>query len=445
AVQGRSADRGHRVQSRRRFPVDDGAGAARPGRVGERGERVDAAAGPFGLGAGGVAFGGERRHRGPQFLGGAGQLPVVLLELACPRVDLVAAGDGLAAFGLRVADGGAQVLGGALGRLHLGALPLQEGLVLGQAAVQGDQFRAGALQGGEELGLAGGDAVAFAFRGEPGRVGGLGLVLGLLAFLPGGVAFGGEALGLGAGGGGLLLGGLRAGAGARGLPPRDLRLPLRRVAFPLRDRDVPGGLGAGLGDAPFDAGDAQLGHEGPREPVLGALAPPDALPGPGDLPGEPGGLHAAFAALARGALALPVVVLAVPDGAGAAHRLRHGPSAAGARPYRHRVAEACEPGAVFGVARRRRLGGRAGRGHRRRVGVPLRAVRGRPRRVRIAGVPRSGRRVRGRRPVGRRGVAVGGGVRDDGKVGLRRGGGRGVVVERGDLLVLHVPLYARTP
>ncbi|MCQ0004006.1 hypothetical protein [Actinomadura madurae] len=221
------------------------------------------------------------------------------------------------------------------------------------------------------------------------------------------------------------------------------------VALPLRDRDLPGGLGADVGEPPLDAGDAQLGHQRPGEPVGEALQPVDHLPRPGDLAGESWRLQAALAAGQRGLLARAVPVLAVADGAGAAHRLRHGPSAAGARPDRDRVTEACDPGAVvFGGWRLPRAGpgGRVGR----RVGLPRgraggvrrgleqrRGVGGRPRRVRSLDLAAGGRGVA---------LGVGGRVGDDGKVGLRRGGGgRGDVVDRGDLLVFHVPWYARTP
>uniref|UniRef100_UPI001A9561A5 hypothetical protein n=1 Tax=Actinomadura fibrosa TaxID=111802 RepID=UPI001A9561A5 len=163
------------MQAGRRLPVDPGVRAGLGAPVGQAGEGVDAAAGPVGLGACRVPFGGERLDRRAQLVGGPGELPVALLELAGPRLDLVAVGDGLAALGLGVADGVAQVLGGALRGGRLDALPLDERLGLRQPGVQADELGPGRLQRGQQLALPPGDAVALALggvrtaRGAPAR------------------------------------------------------------------------------------------------------------------------------------------------------------------------------------------------------------------------------------------------------------------------------------
>jgi len=220
---------------------------------------------------------------------------------------------------------------------------------------------AGVLQRGQQLGLAGGDAVAFALGGQLGRHRLLGDLVGLLPRLLGGVPLGGGQLGLLAGLGGGAFGLLGALAGRGGLLPGLLGAPLGRVALALRDGQLAGGLGPHLGDPPLHAGDAQLLGERLGEQVGGALQPLHHLPGGGDLPGQAGRVPAAFAPFARLAGAGAVVVLAVADGAHGPDRLRHRAAAVGARPDRDGVPHPRHGGVGAGLGRH---GGGPGRGDR---------------------------------------------------------------------------------
>src|SRR5205807_1077242 len=85
------------------------------------------------------------------------------------------------------------------------------------------------------------------------------------------------------------------------------------VAFGLGGGQVAGGLGADLRDLPFHAGGAQLGVQRLGQRLGDRLQPVDQLPRPGQLPGQARRGAAPHPDVAGGALALAVVVPAVPE------------------------------------------------------------------------------------------------------------------------------------
>jgi hypothetical protein len=145
--------------------------------------------------------------------------------------------------------------------------------------------------------------------------------------------------------------------------PGRLRLPLRGLPLLLRHRQMRRGLGPYVGEPALHTGDTELGGERLGQQVGHLLHALDHLPGPSDLPGQTGGVPAAFTAVSCLPRARAIVVLAIADGPHPARWLWDRAAAIRARPDRDRISH---PGdghlrALRGhvASRRTRAGGHA--------------------------------------------------------------------------------------